>query len=1150
MQEILEKHCLNENANGLLLLSMPTGFGKTHNVLDFIYKHYKDFVAHNRKIFFITNLKKNLPYQKLQDRFRDDHAEDAYDQHVLFIDSNADAVINHLLSVDAQIPDQFKTKDYTHLKSFIETLKNGKRPSKMVKEALENEISEKLEPAFRESIQVYLHREFRTKKERLNAIKKDSNYQWIGNLYPAVFTDEKTILFLSMDKFIRKNTTLVERSYYFHERLLEKAVVFIDEFDATKENVLRSIIESGARHRINLLDLFLNIHNHLMESEYPESLLRESEQRRKISDGKNWRSPNEMIEIFRQKSDDIFKKYNLQHTCKSHEDFSYNKRNFLFYDFQFHHILNARNKRIEVVQDVKNRTNWIKTLEAGKEGSGINIRSLLSEIAGFLTYFQRRVSYLADNYCHLKIEDDTSQEVFPYEYAVRTVLYNFGLDADIVDFLTNNIIEGSMLSDPRSKNNAIQQKGFYDAGFRYYDIVDSDEHDTLSKIYMYNFYRTPESFLVGICSKAMVVGTSATAGLYTNIGNYDLEYLHSRLGQAFFRISGGPLDRIKNQFLETTRGYDQISIKTEFIGSDNPEETLTKLQSLLEDEEAAIALRNKVIYSNPDADKQKIEFIFSRYVRSLIVWKYFLDNPGIHAFFCFFNKFPKPDDPEFDLDVIRKYAELIQDGLTSVGNEPVHETVIVLTGDDFNDNKIGLLSELGGGKRRFIFSTYPTIGAGQNLQYPIPKSVHPIHINAFPARSEMDVEAIYLDRPTNLLVNIFKDNIDNEQFIKYLFQLEFLLENGAISPKEFNSKLDEAFHLFVGKRRQKKRAEDFTNLYQTEAYTRFLNKIVIQAIGRICRTNMKAPTIHILADSSIRRHLARFSLGDEIIPVREYTALLESAGETTVIPANIVQHQNRASNRSNTTAAFIHRQLKIQWTEDSIKQWQELRKYVLKHPTISEKEKCNSNWSLIYVELPSPRCSYRFTQEKDYRDTEVFFSNDKGKQEVSEQTARLPELMLIEPLRKLFQENNWATSFPESKLILTPPMFNNIYKGALGEVCGRHIIQDILKINLNELEVSEFEKFDFKTENNIYFDFKLWNDQTAVSADEHIPKIRRKMEDCHANRVFIINILGKSGDEFHPIISTDGRIIEVPFICQGNSFNEEALKFIMEEYHK
>ena len=75
MKEILEQRCLGKDTTGLLLLSMPTGFGKTHNVLDFIYDNYRDFAEQKRKIFFITILKNNLPYIKLKDRFATDNAE-------------------------------------------------------------------------------------------------------------------------------------------------------------------------------------------------------------------------------------------------------------------------------------------------------------------------------------------------------------------------------------------------------------------------------------------------------------------------------------------------------------------------------------------------------------------------------------------------------------------------------------------------------------------------------------------------------------------------------------------------------------------------------------------------------------------------------------------------------------------------------------------------------------------------------------------------------------------------------------------------------------------------------------------------------------------------------------------------------------------
>ena len=82
----------------------------------------------------------------------------------------------------------------------------------------------------------------------------------------------------------------------------------------------------------------------------------------------------------------------------------------------------------------------------------------------------------------------------------------------------------------------------------------------------------------------------------------------------------------------------------------------------------------------------------------------------------------------FDLDILRDYAELIMsDKVSEIG--PVNELFIVLKSDQFEEAKEQLLCELGAGKRRFILSSYQTIGAGQNLQYPIPSSVTPLHIS-------------------------------------------------------------------------------------------------------------------------------------------------------------------------------------------------------------------------------------------------------------------------------------------------------------------------------------------------------------------------------------------------------------------------------------
>jgi len=194
MEQILNEYCKQINP-GLLLLSRPTGSGKTYTVLNFIYSNYEEFAAQNIKILFITNLKKNLPHYELKERFIADGKEDEFDKYVLFINSNVDTVIKQLLAIDDEIPDQFKTESYKTLKSHITVLQERQLP-KEVKDSWETEIRKIIEPKFRKTIIEALKYNFKTKKDRLLAIKNDPDYQWIGKLYPAVFTDEKTVFSL------------------------------------------------------------------------------------------------------------------------------------------------------------------------------------------------------------------------------------------------------------------------------------------------------------------------------------------------------------------------------------------------------------------------------------------------------------------------------------------------------------------------------------------------------------------------------------------------------------------------------------------------------------------------------------------------------------------------------------------------------------------------------------------------------------------------------------------------------------------------------------------------------------------------------------------------------------------------------------------
>jgi hypothetical protein len=670
---------------------------------------------------------------------------------------------------------------------------------------------------------------------------------------------------------------------------------------------------------------------------------------------------------------------------------------------------------------------------------------------------------------------------------------------------------------------------------------------------MYNFTQTPEAMLAGICSQAMVVGVSATAGLHTNIGNYDLEYLKHHLGENFHKLNEADISRLRQDFEKATRGYDEIDLRVEFLGSPENINAFREIAALMDDQEAADALRFKIVHANPEADEKYIHFIAARYLRALLAWKYFVETPGISAQLCLFNLFAKPDDPCFDLNILRQFAGmLVEDTSSKHEIDSIEETFVVLTSEDFDAQKDKTLSDLASGKRRFVLSAYQTIGAGQNLQYPIPEAADPVHINEFPKRPRMDFDAIYMDRPTNLLVNLGMPPVKEDDFIKYLFQLEFLVENGAMGARVFKSKLNQAFHRYVGGDQKKIDPFEFFNLYDTAAYVRFANKVLIQATGRVCRTNMKAKTIHVLADSSIRKYLQSFALPESVIPVREYSALLEKAKkEGCLVPSQVEERQNRASAKSDQVAAEIQRLIRSPWTKETMEMWKALRLQVLRFPVVSGPDQLEKNWAGIYLDLGSPETSYQYSQKSDYGETEVYLGQtDKKTQEVSEISSRLRELMKISALHEHFQRNGFATEFTLGQLMLLPAVFNNIYKGALGEECGQFLLNEFLNIPLEELGLEEFEKFDFKTAEGIYVDFKLWNDNYGIPADKVIPNILRKAEDCNAKRVFIVNILASNQARFRPVSSNNGLIIEVPYLIKGEKIDPEALGFLQREFSK
>ena len=198
-----------------------------------------------------------------------------FEERVIKLESNVDTVIaNYDSSMYNDIPLEIRnSEEFKNFKADVEFLKKHTGQNSDLVRSVRNNFSNNNERIFRAYLQNTFARNFPSIKERLLAIKTDSACQWVGKLYPSVFTSEKQVIFMSMDKFICSHSTIVEKSYYFYNsKISNGALVFIDEFDATKGTILKNIIENGLKEKIDYIELFNHIYAVLRNKTFPERL--------------------------------------------------------------------------------------------------------------------------------------------------------------------------------------------------------------------------------------------------------------------------------------------------------------------------------------------------------------------------------------------------------------------------------------------------------------------------------------------------------------------------------------------------------------------------------------------------------------------------------------------------------------------------------------------------------------------------------------------------------------------------------------------------------------------------------------------------------------------------------------------------------------
>lgn len=1042
---------MQQKKHGLYMCELPTGNGKTFDSARAM-KEYADSIEDGTKIIYITTLNKNLPEDALRAAYGN---EELYKQSVLRLRSNFDEVVEKIL--DIEVPEGMQTEAYLKLCKDVSLYRNAidKRyaDKEYIKE-LEDRITEG-DRQLRYEITKRLKNSFSTKTQRKNAIRNDIKYRWIGKLYPAAFTDDYKILLMSVSKFMKRNSILIDASYEFlNSDLIEDAVIVIDEFDATKDTIQSELIEKSLAMKEDYIQLFRQIYRTLNPNDFS------SDMRQAMNQVESSGNRNTFISLM-DEARKIAENYHVRLSIKTREDLVDQRQIFLFNDGSFHTVLregaqyirstlNEEDNRIDVFFEGKD--DFFKNRNKEKD---IVLYSLLRDINLFLLHFRLFTIEWARNYMEIVNSSRNGiMDVMNLENAISSVLKRLELTNRQRDLLM-----GETCQMVRSNHELIlEDRSFYQVGMEYYEFEDNDSHHDNTNLKFVKVYDTPEKIMLYLAGKATVFGISATAEMDTVVGNYDLRYLKEQLKERFHKTPSYLKEKTRIALKKRWSAYTdgEIKVHGEIICSDVHGINAEDYCKTFIDEEFARYCANIITNITDD------EYQIIRYCNILKAMCNFNRNKDIHSMLYLGMALPKKNNPSMDEDVLLQLFEYSQ--LTV---QQKNSSVCFLRSDNFEQDKEELQQKLACGEKIFVMSSYQTIGAGQNLQYKIPEGRKVVRLGEFTEGDERflykDFDALYLGNITNMTVNTYKDEkITAHELLQMLFQIEELYENGEMNYFEKDQMLKLAFRSYTG-------SEQYTlnKLYKTKSVIVQASRMVLQAVGRMCRTFVKSPNIYLFVESELLEKLYVGELNKRILPpeMKAIVSMRESLGKDYLPEENLML--NKAEKISSVGLWTIRRMLAKDWTVESMRLWEQLRTLVLQYPTASISDWQNNEYlQKLYITSGEKQNQYIYSQYSDFNDVTIDFGNDKvafrnskrakikgnsdefAIYEMSEKESGLQAILKYLGMRTYFEEKGYALKFQMNEYLMSPVLFHNIYKGALGEVAGKFILSRELGIEL------------------------------------------------------------------------------------------------------
>lgn len=1163
---IANKEPLNK---GLYLLDLPTGSGKTWACIAVARKHLRGEYPFTGKIWLVSNQNKNLedfvnelvPLGALRLKDQVSTVQDFYKDHPDFVgdvrscqclaDPGTTPYLIDLLTKMKEGVDQFSQNNSKDFRQYIREEVVGKNLLA---------IKKKLASLIRSHI-----KEKKWSRAKLVEILK-KEIPWSIDLFPDSKIDESRVIICTYKKLITAQKSFPVGSQFLWE-LCEDDILMFDEFETSKSDFLDYSIDISLRNGYDVIRSFINIRHNLITKTQPESIYAG------ILSHKGTKK-SKILNDIKQRFNKIYKDFQLQKNLKSTDE----QKEKAFSNVIFSSQSIQLESKVSFLRYEKDR-NYIDYKDQGTEDT---VASLVYEVSSAIHDFAKTIQYDFLPDYHEAAQD----ELTSYFDDLKSLYNTFGFDEECMDYLLmqNKIIDlKRQLGVGKDKGLDSLYDSFPAMSYRIFE--NSADNREITVIRDYNVSYSPESWIVALAYKNLVLGPSATGRVDSVFVNYDLGFFRDKgiLRDIPFNIVMELEKEFEKRYDYNDNGLVDVSIKVLEKAFEGVEKEYFLKQEALKKQYAGILtdadLLDPTINSFIIADGD--EYAMTQWLRLISSIHHYLLNGGF-AMLALTNR------KHFEYEMKKTSIRMIVDRMKV--NLGITDEVCVefLFTDNFDEAFTSIReNKLNKGVRTIVLSNIEAVARGVNLTYQVTpdnldRTVIVDHLNKHEV-TDADYmrtcfDYMYIEHKT--YVGPQYDQAETpvktqKSFLSFAYGIATMFDHrdgSEITFSQIQDYLRTSLKLgtSMGDIRKNNYNPGRRLISKAPSYSKAYYVYLAQIVGRITRTPRRTKNTCIMLDDEwVQTDFEYIDKGNWVIPeLRKIKEALEAYAPIKVTPPHSYATAQRNSMKLSSefrTINYVVRTDAVR-AEEHKERLCELNDYILGHVVGSYTDEMISDpyAQLTLMELPVGQCEYHFVKSwhNEHRRVERFEIYDNpviGGNSIpcrlKSMQEKLTAVLKLPGVKERFEENGWQTSLPmpkgdsnERMYVLNPEAFMK-WEGLLGEIafeefCKQHgIITEPLPDNI-------FEYADYNIDGKIAIDVKNWIwDIETPGMKEHICKKFAELKDNGFKALILINLFPLTGTEKFegkPICGKGENIFSFSCLANktegGNIWNEQAFR--------